>query len=131
MLPWALALPVLKHRMPIPRLVDRMGVSRSGPFDPAREQIVRQASWWASRVQVGRYPDNCLERSLLAYRYLTLAGADPRVVLGIGGGGEDISGHAWVTLDGHPVHDPPESLDRYRRLIELGAADAQRTTTVM
>lgn len=120
MLPWALAVPVLKRRLPIGRLVALMTTGRPRRWDPSREDVIRRASWWASRVQVRRFPGNCLERSLVAYRFLGLAGADPRISLGVGGGGgQDITGHAWVTLDGRPLHDPPEALDSYRKIIEL------------
>lgn len=122
MLPWAVAVPVLKRRRPIRELVALLDARRERPWDPAREAVVRQASWWASRVQLRRFPDNCLERSLVAYRYLGLAGADPRMVLGIGGTRQEVTGHAWVTLDGRAVHDPPEAIERYRQIVEIGGS---------
>ena len=47
----------------------------------------------------------CLERSLLAYRFLSGAGADPRLLIGIRVGGGSVIGHAWVVVDGEPLFE--------------------------
>ena len=120
MLPWALAVPVLKRRLPAPRLVRLFAAGRARPRRPAREQAIAQATWWASRVQVRRFPDNCLERSLLTYRYLGLAGAEPHLLMGVGREDGEMIGHAWVTTDGAAVHEFDDPRGRYGRLIEFG-----------
>lgn len=120
MAPWALAVPILKHALPLPRLTRLMWSSRSRPRDPARERAIAKAAWWASRVQPRRFPDNCLERSLVTYRFLALAGADPRLVLGMRRAEAGLIGHTWVTVDRLPVQDPPERVDQFRRLVEFG-----------
>ncbi len=119
MAPWSVTLPLLKHVLPLPRLARLMAAPRDRERDPTRERAIAKASWWASRFQPLRFPENCLERSLVAYRFLGLAGADPNLVLGVSGEEGGVIGHVWVTVDGQPVQDPLESLRRYRRLIEF------------
>lgn len=120
MAPWSLALPVLKRVLSIARLARLMGASRDRVFDPARQSAIAKAAWWASRVQPRRFPDNCLERSLVSYRYLGLAGADPELVLGVRRAGTDLIGHAWVIVDGNPVHDSAADLESYSELARFG-----------
>jgi hypothetical protein len=61
--------------------------------------------------------DNCLERSLVTYRFLGRLGAGPELVVGVGSEGEATVGHVWVTVDGRPVHDEPQSLDAYETVV--------------
>src|SRR5688500_7961606 len=90
MLPWALLLPVLKRLIPISRLVGLM--ARRPPWPVAQKDTpeIARAAWLASRVQFWRFPDNCLERSLVTYRFLGLSGLDPTLVLGASAGGERV-----------------------------------------
>lgn len=117
---WSLAVPILKHAMPLPALA-RLAWSRPrGERRPAREREIAQLAWWSSRVQRRRFPDNCLERSLVTYRFLARAGARPRLVAGVGRAKGDIVGHVWVTVEDEPVHDAAESLRAYGILVEFG-----------
>lgn len=115
MVAWSLALPVLKHVIPIRRLVCMMWSPGTGARSPDRVQAVISLS-----ARVTRARPNCLERSLLAYRFLSRTGADPRLVLGIGRLDGTLSGHAWVTLDGVPVHEAPEAISGFTPLVEFG-----------
>jgi hypothetical protein len=108
MLGWAAALPVLKRRMPLPKLVETaVPDERAGPA--RRPETVVALSRWVYRIPFLR--DNCLEKSLLTYRYLP---ADPGrylLVLGVRtSDAEGSPGHAWLTIDGDPVHDTAEAL---------------------
>jgi hypothetical protein len=120
MAPWALAVPILKHALPLPRLTRLMWSSHGGGRNPDRERSIAKAAWWASRVQPGRFPDNCLERSLVTYRFLALSGADPRLVLGMKRDETGLTGHTWVTVDGVPVQDPRAWIETFRPLVEFG-----------
>ena len=62
------------------------------------------------RIPVFR--DNCLEKSLLTFHYLPPGERGGyRLVLGFRGLDRKAPpGHAWLTVDGVPVHDTPESL---------------------
>jgi hypothetical protein len=57
---------------------------------------------------------------LLAYRFLSRAGADPRLVLGVRTYDENIVGHAWVTVGGQPIHDHQDELARFATLVVFG-----------
>lgn len=120
MLPWALAMPVLKRVVPIPRLVGVMAAGRRSVRDERREERVAKAAWWASRVQLVRFPENCLERSLVAYRFLGRAGADPTLVLGVAKEGGSVIGHAWILVDGAPVQDPAGRIEAYTPVMAFG-----------
>lgn len=111
MLPWAAAFPLLKRALPLPRLVG-LAASRPqyGRRRAGREERVVELTrlLYRSRAVVGR--DNCLERSLLAYRFLTKLDARPELVIGMRKGSDEMLGHVWVLLEGEPVHETPELL---------------------
>ena len=108
MLGWAAALPVLKRRMPLPKLVET-AVPEARPEGGRRPETVIAFSRWVYRIPGFR--DNCLEKSLLTYRYLPDDGGRYRLVLGVRVSEADgPPGHAWLTIDGVPVHDTDESL---------------------
>ena len=68
--------------------------------------------------------DNCLDRSLIAYRFLSKAGAAPELVVGVAKPGEEVRGHAWVRLDGVALRETDESLDGFEELASFGGAGA-------
>jgi hypothetical protein len=115
---WALVLPILKRVVPLQRLVRTMQDGGHGSRDCAYErQIVVLSSLLARRPP--RFRANCLERSLLAYRFLARANADPRLVVGVRSGENGIMGHAWVTVDGEPIHDSPASVLGFSEVVEF------------
>jgi hypothetical protein len=115
---WALALPVLKRIVPLQRLAEVMRDEARGPRDPVAErQIVALSSLLARRPP--RFRANCLERSLLAYRFLARANADPRLVVGVRNGEKGILGHAWVTVDGEPIHESAAAVSGFSALVEF------------
>jgi hypothetical protein len=114
---WALALPVLKRVVALPVLARLMW--RHGRGTPGRGEVDRivTLSRWAARFRPLPGRSNCLERSLIAYRYLSAAGASPRVVVGIRRDADAMAGHVWLELDGAPVR---ESVDGFVPLVALG-----------
>jgi hypothetical protein len=120
MVTWSMLLPVLKQALPLRRLVALMWTS--GRVDRSDEQEKRIIGLSARVTRLRPHlRSNCLERSLLAYRFLARAGADPRLVLGIGIVEGAVVGHAWVTLDGEPVHETRDAVESFARLIEFGS----------
>jgi hypothetical protein len=63
---------------------------------------------------------NCLERSLVLYRYLARANADPQLVVGMARPNEYL-GHVWVTVDGRPLLETPETLSGYSKVVSFRA----------
>jgi hypothetical protein len=116
MLAWRAILPVLKYLLPLRRLVGLMNTRATGRARrPEREQRITSL---AERVfDHRRSGQQCLELSLVTYRYLGAAGADPRLVIAIRNDGQLARGHAWVTVDGAPVHDSPSLLDDFASVV--------------
>jgi hypothetical protein len=63
---------------------------------------------------------SCLERSLLAYRFLSEAGAAPTLVVAVRQGSDMLEWHAWVTRDRRPVQETDESLRGYLPVLIFG-----------
>jgi hypothetical protein len=115
---WMCVLPVLKRTLPLPRLVRLMWVSPRDPErDPEREKRVIRVVARLSRASGG----NCLERSLILYRYLSRVDADPRLVIGMAKP-DMYLGHVWVTVNGRPLLETPETLRGYE---EVTAFDSE------
>ena len=114
---WMCVLPVLKRIIALPRLVRLMWADPSpSGRDPEREQRAIQVVARLSRASGG----NCLERSLILYRYLSRAGADPCLVVGMTRS-DRYFGHVWVTLDGRALLETSETLRSYAQVTAFGA----------
>ena len=119
LLPWALALPALKYVVPLPRLARLMwarpvSARRDRECERRVAALVRGLSGTLTR------DENCLERSLLAYRFLSRLGADPRLVAGVRRDTNELIGHVWVTVDGEPVGEPPGTIADFARVVVFG-----------
>jgi hypothetical protein len=119
---WSLVLPVLKRVVPMKRLARVMWAETRGERNQERNREIARLSAALVRLRPKGSRENCLERSLLAYRFLSRAGAEPRLVLGVGRSGDGVVGHAWVTLDGEPIHDTQQAVSEFTPLIAFGAA---------
>jgi Transglutaminase-like superfamily len=121
MLCWRLALPVLKRALPLPRLV-RLMWAGPGPGAPPPERLARIAELGriVYRSEHHSRAGNCLERSLVLYRYMSAAGADPELLVGLRADGATPRGHAWVTVNDAEVEEPPEALKGLARVVAFG-----------
>jgi hypothetical protein len=115
----SILLPVLKRVLPLRRLAPLMWTTGQDERSEEQERRIIALSARITRLRP-RLRSNCLERSLLAYRFLARAGADPHLVVGVSTLEGAIVGHAWVTLDGEPVHERREAVESFARLIEFG-----------
>ena len=119
MAPWVLLLPALKRLLPLPRLARLMWIDPRSSR-PSQAQDVFALSGSLTRLLRIRSSSNCLERSLLAYRYLAAAGCDPELVIGVARPNDaEIQGHAWIELRGRPVREP-DDVDRFIRVVGFG-----------
>ena len=75
-------------------------------------------------AHAGRFviSENCLERSLVLYRFLAEVGANPRLVMGVRLSDTGTDGHVWIEVDGEPFADSTTA--RYARVLALGAGGA-------
>ena len=124
MLGWAAALPVAKRRVPLIDLVERAAPARNR--HPARNaELAVALARWVYRIPLFR--DNCLEKSLLTFHYLPAGERGYRLVLGFRGVAREAPpGHAWLTVDGVPVHDSPESLAGLTPLVSFDESGRRR-----
>lgn len=120
-LAWALVLPALKHMVSVKSLAAVMHQpQRRATRDADRERRIMTFAHWSARLTRWNSGGNCLERSLIAYRYLCAAGAHPTLVIGVGRGAIGVIGHAWVLVDGQLVGEPPSAIASYTRAFAFG-----------
>jgi len=117
---WSVLLPLLKRLVPLRRLA-RVAWARSDRTrEPRREREIVRLSAALPRLRLPRREANCLERSLLAYRFLAQANADPTLVVAVRRSDDAVVGHAWVTVDGLPVHEREAAVREFVPLVEFG-----------
>jgi hypothetical protein len=125
MVTWRLAVPLLKRLLPLPRLAQLLWKKpRRAERDPAREERVMTLADALSGPRGSRRLDNCLDRSLIGYRFLSHAGADPELVIGVARAGEEVRGHVWLRLDGVPLRETDDSLEGFEEVAAFGPAGA-------
>lgn len=123
---WAVALRLLKHVVPLDRLVRlahpviRHTSSRERGFERVLEQYMASRRRFPARA-----PANCLERSLGAYRLLCTAGAEPILVVGLKRLPEALLGHVWVVVDGRALAERPEDLSTYTPVVTFDSRARQ------
>ena len=123
---WATLLPILKRLLPLPKLARLVWTPpRTHRRDLENERRVAALARRLYRSRLVTRDDNCLERSLLTYRFLSRLNADPRLVAGVRRGEEGVLGHVWVTLDGEPVGESRITLGEYAPIAVFGAGGAR------
>src|SRR5262245_13176301 len=101
---WACVLPLLKRLMPLRSLVRLVWRRPRLQPDQARDERVVALARWACRVTRPGSGGNCLERGLIAYRFLLEGHAEPTLVIGMRrDAATAVVGHAWVLLHGAPA----------------------------
>src|SRR5579884_1156264 len=123
--PWMIAMSILKWIVPLPRLVRlAWSDSRPGRWTPARLQ---RGCALADRIYQ-RMPflreGRCLERSLVIYHLLSEGGSSPRLTIGMLKVGGITVGHAWVTIDDEPVGESHAMVDQFSPMMRFGERGA-------
>ena len=116
----AVTAPLALRLLPLPRalrLLDRWPAMRGTPAHPVA-LADRVQRWLAYGVGVWR--STCLTRSAVLYAMLRQHGYHPTLHLGVMGGDDAVTAHAWVTLSGVPIADVPANISRYRPLWRYG-----------
>jgi hypothetical protein len=115
---WSLVLPLAKRTLPFPRLVSLMRPRKCAAHrDPEHEAVIKSLAAWVFKTRPPGARDNCLERGLVAYRYLSRAGAGPELVMGFAKETGGVHGHVWVTVDGRAIHDSAETLAGFEPIV--------------
>jgi hypothetical protein len=125
MVAWSAVLPALKHLVPLHVLTRLMWPRKRAATRSGRASTVTFLARRIYRMRPFLRRDNCLERSLLTYRFLAREGGQPRLVLGAQKSNGAIRGHAWVTIDGRPIMDGHEALEQFTQLVEFGEGGAR------
>src|SRR5262249_53865089 len=105
LLPAYALLSVLKHVVPLRWLARWAWCRPGGPRNRKAERRLAASVCRLSQL-TGQHDRDCLHRSLLLYRVLSRAGADPTLVIGFQRTDGQIFGHAWVMVDGQAVIEP-------------------------
>ena len=114
---------LLKHLVPLRSLAKWTWCETTGPRDPVAER--RLAANVLRLSKLLRIADrDCLQRSLLLYRLLSAAGADPELVVGFREQDGKIIGHAWVLVDDMSIVEPESDLVRFSPVLRFGARGA-------
>ena len=122
---WGAALRVLKHAVPLPALVRmmRLSASRQPPANVSREcEKVATLARWACRAPLRVRHGGCLERGLVAYRYLSRFNVDACLMVGVRP--EDRSGsrgHAWIEVGGRLIGEAQESIEPFTCIFAFDA----------
>jgi hypothetical protein len=119
LLPAYVAFATLKHMIPLQKLVRLAWSPPAGRRDHEAEKRLLAGVLRLSRF-VGLPDRDCLQRSLLVYRLLSHAGADPLLVIGFRLKDGRLLGHAWVIVDGHAVFESEADLLKFSPAISFG-----------
>ena len=109
---WRVTLPALKRFVGVKTLARTMwSEPRPGASGDRVQETIEVVST-SGRLFLS---SNCLERSLVWYRVLSRAGANPRLVMGARRDAERLAGHTWIEIGGHPFGE--DDVDRYVSVI--------------
>ena len=123
LLPVYVLLGFVKHVVPLRRLVQLAWCPPAGPRDFDAER--RLAAAVVRLSQLARMPDrDCLQRSLLLYRVLSRAAADPTLIVGFQRVNGRIRGHAWVVVNGCTLVECKADLVGFSPILEFGTHGA-------
>ena len=76
-------------------------------------------SWWL-HAPIARLDRGCMQRSLLSYRFLGAAGAEPRISVGVRKEGNAVLAHAWVFVDGAPAGESLREITPFTPMLAFG-----------
>jgi Transglutaminase-like superfamily len=126
LLPTYVLLSLLKHLVPLRWLAEWVWCSPAGPRNREAERRLIISVLRISRL-VGLPDRDCLQRSLLLYRVLSRAGADPTLVVGFAPTNDGMLGHAWIMVDGRSIIECEHNLLRFSPALAFGFQGALRS----
>jgi hypothetical protein len=124
-LPAYVAFATLKHMVPLQRLVR---LAWRPPADRRDHEAERRLVASVLRLSefVGLRDRDCLQRSLLVYRLLSRAGAEPLLVIGFRRKDGRLLGHTWVIVDDRAIFESEADLITFSPAISFGSQGALR-----
>ncbi len=112
------AFAAFKRTVPLPTLARIAWADPKAPLPRRPDAAVAGLTRLHRFVGIGR--GDCLQSALVLYRELSRAGADPRLVMGFARDADGVTGHAWVEVDGCPVAERVEAVQRFTRTACFG-----------
>ena len=122
---WRTLLPVLKRTVALQTLVRWMcprQLSRPRRDESCRRARLQTIRYFVSHAGRLAISENCLERSLMLYRFLGEVDANPRLVMGVRRDGGTTDGHVWIDIEGEPLLD--STTTRYSPVLVFEAGGA-------
>jgi hypothetical protein len=121
MLAWFIPMPLIRRVISLPRLARIMWAEpRDLAATPEQQRRIAAAARFLVRWRTLGRDGNCLNRSLVNFRFLSKADLTPRLVLGVRTDGGRVEGHAWVTVKGEPVGESSSSVERFVPIAVFG-----------
>lgn len=120
MLYWTARLRRSKRKLTLAELVHAAARPVSATPDPRSWPHILRLARWSSEL-LGGSRDGCVERALVAYRFLRGAGARPVVVAGVRTQASAWEGHAWIEMDGRPPPEMAADAEGFEAMMRLGA----------
>jgi hypothetical protein len=120
---WSVLLPGLRRVVPVAGLARLMWTRPRRARSPERQEGIVELADRLTRLRPSRTA-NCLERSLLAYRFLSATGSAPKLVLGVGRADDEVIGHAWVMVDDDPIFESADLLNEFTPIAVFGNGGA-------
>jgi hypothetical protein len=114
MIPWAVVLPLLKRIVRLETLARLMWTDPETGGDPETMKVIALSRVVTRPAAMSHAV--CYERSLLAYRFLSRRGADPKLVVAAKSTAGGVTGHAWITVGGAPVGES-ETIEEFVPLV--------------
>jgi len=100
------------------RRVVKLLERRSIQVDVASLPVERIVGLVNSAASAWRARDACVPRSVTSWMLLRAAGHDPAIRFGVERDStQDFAAHAWIELDGRPIGEPPDALQRFTPLV--------------
>ena len=119
LLPAYIAFGLLKHIVPLRVMARLAWRDPVGGRDQDRERLAI-ARIVKTRKLFPLWDGDCLQKSLLLYRQLSGAGADPVLAVGFRRTNGRVEGHAWILVDGMPVADNQATGGEYTSTLCFG-----------
>jgi hypothetical protein len=111
----------LKHVIPLRRLARWAWCPPAGPRDREAERRLVADVLRLSNL-IGLSDRDCLQRSLLLYRLLSRAGADPNLSIGFRQMNGRLLGHAWVVVDNRAIIESELNLCHFSAVLSFNSA---------
>ena len=121
MMLWAIVLPLLKILIPVKSLARFMWMSPRTPVkNVEQEQKIAIIVRWIYLLVLSS-KKNCVERSLLLYRFLSRTNSDPTLVTGLRQLEDGTwKGHAWILVNGVPFGETESNVEDFKTLVIFG-----------